>query len=112
MSTEIIRGDARVVLAGMEPESVHAVVTDPPWPDRKIDTGWAGPGWWTEMCDLMEHIVGPEGAKRKLIPYPGRCGIAALCCVSYVSGAAKSGGKASTWPGISFHLSVTSVRGV
>lgn len=45
----------------MEAGSVHAIVTDPPWPDKKVDTGWLGPDWWAEVCALMERIIGPEG---------------------------------------------------
>lgn len=41
--------------------SVDAVVTDPPWPNCRIDLGWQGKQWWTKVVRQMERVVGAKG---------------------------------------------------
>jgi DNA modification methylase len=61
-------GDCREVMAGMEPESVHTVVTSPPyWGLRDYGTAtWVG---GDEACD---HISGP--ARKQYRDLCGKCG--------------------------------------
>lgn len=43
ITTEIRHGDCREVMAEMEPESVHAIVTDPPY--ALGDSGFMSKDW-------------------------------------------------------------------
>ena len=57
----IVEGDCLEAMRSMEPGSIDAIVTDPPWPDCNIDTGWRGAWWWSKVVDEMERLVMPRG---------------------------------------------------
>lgn len=65
----IHRGDCLDVMRGMEPNSVDAIVTDPPyykvknepW-DRQWDTADGFLAWIGELCEQWERILKPNGS--------------------------------------------------
>lgn len=66
MAATILHGDCRKVMAGLEPESVDAVVTDPPYGIRFMGRGWdygvPGPMFWDAMLRVMKPggYLGPR----------------------------------------------------
>jgi len=58
---QIICGDCLDVMGTMPNESVDAIITDPPWPNCKVDTGWQGEEWWARIVAEMERLVGTKG---------------------------------------------------
>lgn len=57
----IYLGDCLDIMRTLPSASYDAVVTDPPWPGCKIDTGWRGSVWWSAVAMEMERLVGPRG---------------------------------------------------
>ena len=57
----IHNGDCLEWLRRLPDESIDAVITDPPWANCAIDTGWGGNIWWQEIVGEIERVVGGKG---------------------------------------------------
>lgn len=63
MTTKVIHGDCREVLAGMPSESVDAIVTDPPYEISFMNSGWDGSGiaYSVELWAECLRVLKPGG---------------------------------------------------
>lgn len=60
-ANKVYCGDCLALMRELPAGSFDAVVTDPPWPDCKIDLGWLGPEWWARVVSELERVVGDKG---------------------------------------------------
>lgn len=45
----------------VQPKSIDAIITDPPWPGCRVDTGYLGDAWWGDIARAMERALSPNG---------------------------------------------------
>lgn len=58
---KVYHGDCLDLMGELPPDCINAILTDPPWPGRRVDTGWQGNLWWAEVVEGMERVLSTDG---------------------------------------------------